>query len=221
MVLEDKLKNDVQEQFLQYFRDGDIAKAAGLKDKTGLEPVIDDQAREAIQQGYIKRFRSAQPYEATEIADFTDVRPIINDDMKEAIQQGYVRCFVERFGDSMKLQRLTEVEPTKEAMQQAYIECFRTGYHFYIDYVIKLKEFLIKRFNGVGPIIDDAAIKAIQQGQLECIKDARIKDAVLLQELTGVEPDKDAIIALCPPDYDRYLDIARCRKECKVELHGI
>ena len=218
MVLEDKLKSDVQEQFLQYFREGDITKADNLKSRTGIDPIIDDNAREAIQQGYIKRFRSARPYEATEIADFTDVRPIINDEMKEAIQQGYVRCFVERFGDSMKLQRLTEVEPTKEAMQQAYIECFRTGYHFYIDYVIKLKEFLIKRFNGVGPIINDEAIKAIQQGQLECIKDARIKDAVLLQELTGVEPDKDAIIALCPPDYDRYLDIVRCRKECKVEL---
>ena len=214
MVLEDKLKSDVQEQFLQYFREGDITKADNLKSRTGIDPIIDDKAREAIQQGYIKCFKSSWPADkATELADFTDVCPVINDEMKEAIQQGYVRCFVERFGDSYELQRLTDVEPTKEAMQQAYIECFRTGYHFYIDYVISLKEFL-----GVGPIIDDAAIKAIQQGQFECIKDGRTKDAVLFKELTGVELDKDAIIALCPPEYDRYLDIVRCRKELKVEL---
>ena len=120
---------------------------------------------------------------------------------KEEVQRWFL-CFFKAadYNTAVWLKRKTGLEPiinneAKKAVQEGYISCFK---YVFVDSAAKMKKFF-----GIAPIIDDCAKEAIQQGYIRCFKgdiEGGDINAALLQEFTGVEPDKE-IAAEYPSSY--------------------
>lgn len=139
---------DVRKAYDILIEKNDFYRAAKLKGRTGLKPVIDGQMRGRIQMMYLNDLEKGFIGHARDMEEFTGIRPKLDGRMMEAIQNGYRNLFEERpfgFKDAERLKEFSGVGPSKKVVNEVYAKCSRSEV-FDLYTAKKLKE-----FSGIAP----------------------------------------------------------------------